>query len=180
MSGGRGRTDPERRQRIARAAIEVVAERGLEGLTHRAVAKQAGVPLGSTTYHFSDREEMLEAAMREAAAETERNLRAWADSVGPDDDLVDALVELVRRDSSERRGTVVSLELYLAALKRPSLRDAAVRWSANLRREVERFTDPLTAAALAAAADGILLASLASGEPVDLAAAAAVLRRVER
>ncbi|HEV7931632.1 MAG TPA: hypothetical protein VGP70_04840 [Actinomadura sp.] len=35
---GRGPTDPGRRARIADAAIAVVAERGVEGVTHRAVA----------------------------------------------------------------------------------------------------------------------------------------------
>ena len=159
----------------------MVAERGSEGLTHRAVATAAGVPLGSTTYHFADREEMLEAAMLEAAADTERTLRAWADAVKPEDDLVDALVDLLVSDSSERRETiVVAYELYLAALKRPALRPAALKWSVSLRVQLERFVDPLSAAALATAADGILIAGLASGTSVDPEAAAAILRRVER
>ena len=34
----RGPNDPERRARIAKAAIEVVAQKGIDGLTHRAVA----------------------------------------------------------------------------------------------------------------------------------------------
>lgn len=177
----RGPTDPERREKIARAAIGVVAASGLEGLTHRAVAAAAGVPLGSTTYHFADREEMLEAAMLGATAETERSFRAWAAAIEPGDDLVAALAELLRRDSAERRELViVGYELYLAALKRPALRPAAGRWSASLQIELEGFVDQLTAAALAAAAEGILLLSLASGEPVEAATATAVLRRVER
>jgi TetR/AcrR family transcriptional regulator, regulator of biofilm formation and stress response len=47
----RSANDPERQQRIAEAAIQVVADRGVEGLTHRAVAAGAEVPLGSTTYY---------------------------------------------------------------------------------------------------------------------------------
>ncbi|MBS1888732.1 MAG: TetR family transcriptional regulator [Actinobacteria bacterium] len=178
MANRRGPNDRGRRERIARAAIGVVAERGLEGLTHRAVAAAADVPLGSTTYHFADREEMLEAALLAAAADTERTLRAWADAIGPGEDLVEALVELLVADSSERRDmSVVAYQLYLAALKRPALRPAAVKWSVNLRMEIERFTDALTAAALAAAVDGILITGLASGSPVDREAATAILRR---
>lgn len=179
--GRRGPTDPERREKIARAAVGVVAERGIEGLTHRKVAEAAGVPLGSTTYHFADREEMLEAAMLAATAETELAFRAWAAAIEPGEDLVAPLAELLRRDSAERRDLViVGYELYLAALKRPALRPAAGRWSASLRTELEGFADPLTAAALAAAAEGILLLSLASGEPVEVAEATAILRRVAR
>src|SRR5437764_249747 len=62
----RGPNDPERRARIAKAAIEVVAQKGIDGLTHRAVAAAAGVPLGSTTYHFATLDDLLEVALHEA------------------------------------------------------------------------------------------------------------------
>ena len=181
MARRRGPTDRGRRDRIAKAAVAVVAERGLEGLTHRAVAKAAAVPLGSTTYHFSDREEMLEAAMSEAAAETRRKIEAWAAAIGEGEDLVEALADLLVRETSDgREMNVVAYELYLAALKRPALRPAAARWSANLRLAIERFADSLTAASLAAAAEGILVISLASGGPVDRQHATEILRRVAR
>src|SRR3954454_22150107 len=60
------RFDPHRRDRIARAAITVVAERGIAGLGHRAVAAEADVPLGSTTYHFATLDDLLVAALRQS------------------------------------------------------------------------------------------------------------------
>ncbi|MGW1284542.1 TetR/AcrR family transcriptional regulator, partial [Streptomyces sp. NPDC002586] len=51
------RHDPERRQRIIDAAIRVVGRDGIAGLSHRSVAAEADVPLGSTTYHFATLEE---------------------------------------------------------------------------------------------------------------------------
>ena len=62
----RGTADHERPRRIALAAIEVVADRGVEGLTHRRVAAVAGIPLGSTTYHFATLDDLLAAAIAEA------------------------------------------------------------------------------------------------------------------
>src|SRR5690349_24946758 len=59
------RYDPERRQRIIDAAIRVVGERGIAGLSHRAVAAAADVPLGSTTYHFATLDDLLVAALRQ-------------------------------------------------------------------------------------------------------------------
>ncbi|MET9414706.1 TetR family transcriptional regulator [Streptomyces klenkii] len=48
------RRDPQRRIAELSAATEkVIAARGIEGLTHRAIAEEAGVPLGATTYHFA-------------------------------------------------------------------------------------------------------------------------------
>lgn len=60
------RYDPERRQRIIDAAIRVVGEKGIAGLSHRSVAAEADVPLGSTTYHFRTLDELLVAALRQA------------------------------------------------------------------------------------------------------------------
>ncbi|GAA3108232.1 hypothetical protein GCM10020254_62710 [Streptomyces goshikiensis] len=64
-AGGR-RYDPERRQRIIDAAIRVVGAKGIAGLSHRSVAAEADVPLGSTTYHFKTLDELLVAALRQA------------------------------------------------------------------------------------------------------------------
>lgn len=60
------RHDPERRQRIIDAAIRVVGAKGLAGLSHRSVAAEADVPLGSTTYHFATLDELMIAALRQA------------------------------------------------------------------------------------------------------------------
>src|SRR4051794_41760887 len=60
------RYDPERRRRIIDAAIRVVGAKGLAGLSHRSVAAEADVPLGSTTYHFKTLDELMVAALRQA------------------------------------------------------------------------------------------------------------------
>jgi DNA-binding transcriptional regulator YbjK len=48
-----------RRRAILEAARRVVARGGTDSLTHRSVAAEAGVPLGSTTYYFESREALL-------------------------------------------------------------------------------------------------------------------------
>ena len=63
---GARRYDPERRQRIIDAAIRVVGDRGIAGLSHRTVAAEADVPLGSTTYHFKTLDDLMVAALRQA------------------------------------------------------------------------------------------------------------------
>jgi TetR/AcrR family transcriptional regulator, regulator of biofilm formation and stress response len=52
------RHDPDRKNRIVDAAIEVIAGQGVAGTTHRLIAAAADVPLGSLTYHFSSLEEL--------------------------------------------------------------------------------------------------------------------------
>jgi len=41
------------------AAIEVLADDGARGLTFRAVDKKAGVPLGTASNYFANRDDML-------------------------------------------------------------------------------------------------------------------------
>ncbi|QKV75968.1 TetR/AcrR family transcriptional regulator [Amycolatopsis sp. Hca4] len=45
---------------IADAAIEVIAAEGMRGLTHRAVDRAAGLPVGSTSYYARTRAALLE------------------------------------------------------------------------------------------------------------------------
>ena len=50
------------RAKILRAAQRVIAEHGVGGTTHRAIAAQAGVKLSLTSYYFGSLAELLEAA----------------------------------------------------------------------------------------------------------------------
>lgn len=63
MTGRRGTpNDPERRERILDAALEVIAEQGVHRTTHRRIAARAQVPLGSLTYYFDGLPEILRSA----------------------------------------------------------------------------------------------------------------------
>ena len=57
----------DRREALLDAAITVVAEQGMRGLTHRAVETQAGLPHGSTTYYFGTRHDLVVALMQHMA-----------------------------------------------------------------------------------------------------------------
>jgi DNA-binding transcriptional regulator YbjK len=52
---------------ITDAAISVVAEQGMRGLTHRAVDARAGLPLGTTSAYFRTRKALIEALVRRLA-----------------------------------------------------------------------------------------------------------------
>ncbi len=44
---------------ILQATLKVIAQQGLQGVTHRAVAREASVSLSLTTYYFKDLQELL-------------------------------------------------------------------------------------------------------------------------
>ncbi|MBO9533473.1 MAG: TetR family transcriptional regulator [Solirubrobacteraceae bacterium] len=53
-----------RREALLRAAVEIVAERGVGGATHRAIAERAEVPPSTTTYFFASIDELILEALR--------------------------------------------------------------------------------------------------------------------
>lgn len=162
----RGPNDPSRRERIARAALTVVAERGVEGLTHRAVAAAAGVPLGSTTYHFATLDDLLAVALQDAADTDVSQLREWEASLPPDVDFAAALVDLAMRYlGPDRDRTIVSYELYVAALHRPRLRAISTEWDAALLELFRARTDPATGRLLAVCFCGLLMQAVLAEPP---------------
>jgi DNA-binding transcriptional regulator YbjK len=178
---GRGPTDPARRERIANAAIAVVAERGVEGVTHRAVAAAAGVPLGSTTYHFATLDDLLVVALHTAAEHNVTRLREWARELSPDADLAAALADLVVAGLTEERAqTVVEYELYVAALHRPSLRRASMGWDDALVELFASRTDDVTGRLLAATFCGLVIQALLADPPPTRDEVDAIFRRVLR
>jgi TetR/AcrR family transcriptional regulator, regulator of biofilm formation and stress response len=66
-----------RREALLDAVLRVVAEVGVDAVTHRRVAEVAGLPLASTTYWFESKEQMLTAALERAADRDIERLRAF-------------------------------------------------------------------------------------------------------
>jgi AcrR family transcriptional regulator len=66
----------ERRTDLLDAAIAVLGERGMHGLTHRAVDAAAGLPAGSTSNYFRSRDALLNAVVERFAA---RERAGWED-----------------------------------------------------------------------------------------------------
>lgn len=48
-----------RRRLILEAALNIIAKEGVRAIRHRAVAKEANVPLAATTYYFKDIDELI-------------------------------------------------------------------------------------------------------------------------
>jgi DNA-binding transcriptional regulator YbjK len=177
--GRRGPTDPGRRDRIAAAALDIALERGVNAVSHRAVATAAGVPLGSTTYHFRDLDDLLAAAVDQAAAAWQRELDDWSSRVAAGIPLADAVCDLVLDSLRHGRARVIAeYELYLAAVHRPGLVPASRAWAAVCTTVFARHTDPRTAEALSVAMDGVILNSLATGRTPDRETVLDLLRRL--
>lgn len=159
------RHDPERGTRILDAALDVLAERGVAGTTHRHIAARADVPLGSVTYHFSSLADLqAQAFARYVELQSAEFERAF-DGVETTGQLVEVLTEFVHSGLARRRSACLGFELHLAALRDAGLRVLTQRWTLHSRSVLARFTDPDTAASLDALLEGMIMHALLATDP---------------
>lgn len=69
-----------RKEEILYAAVIAIAEHGLADTTHRSIAKEAGIPLGSTTYYFKKLSDIHKSAYELFQQFTEENTQQLFDS----------------------------------------------------------------------------------------------------
>lgn len=161
------RREPGRKDRIVRAAVEVLSQRGVSGTTHRLVAEAADVPLGSLTYYFTSLADLREQAFRLLAADLSARYAAAFEAVVSREDLVEAITDLIERQAgAETRDMVLAYELYLAALRDPALRTVTESWMQASRVVLERFVDPVTARGVDALIEGLVMHNALSTSPL--------------
>lgn len=173
----RGPNDPGRRARIMRAAITVIAEYGVEALTHRKVAEAANVPLGSTTYYFTSLDQLVEATMNEAVLHSVTRAREWEDNLPQDADLSAAVADFVATSVAEQRErTIAEHNLYAIALHRPRLRSVATAWDDAFAEPFVARTDTVTGHMLSTLVCGLQMQVVLREEEFDRDKLAALVR----
>ncbi|TDD73403.1 TetR/AcrR family transcriptional regulator [Actinomadura rubrisoli] len=118
------------RDEILKATLRLIGEQGIGAVTNRAVARSAGVSLGSLTYHFPSQSDLLREALNtfvdDEIARITTYVTALADSpmapVQAADQVEKAIVDFT--DGPEQ---IANLELHLHAARDPAIRDASTR-----------------------------------------------------
>lgn len=124
----------DRPQLLTEAAITLIAGSGLRALTHRAVDATAGVPIGTTSYHFRTRRELLRGVLvRIAAVNAERLARL----PGPPTDIAGA--PLTR---PERLAEAGELAERAAAFVDGQISEHRDRTLARMACEIDVASDP--------------------------------------
>ncbi|WEB44999.1 TetR family transcriptional regulator [Streptomyces yunnanensis] len=132
------RRNPERRAALLDAAIEVLAREGARGLTFRALDVQAGVPVGTASNYFANRDAMLTQAGERVYERLEPDEAVIAAGLaGPRDRarVTELMHDLVERVAAFPTGFLALLELRLEAIRRPELREVLTR---RIRSDVDQ------------------------------------------
>ncbi|WP_405857481.1 TetR family transcriptional regulator [Streptomyces sp. NBC_00090] len=118
--------NPERRTTLLDAAIEVLADEGARGLTFRAVDAGAGVPTGTSSNYFNDRDQLLSEVAERIFVRLTPEPGAIDAALLPEPSralVVELMRWVARRMTTERTCYLGLFELRLEAARRPELRN---------------------------------------------------------
>jgi DNA-binding transcriptional regulator YbjK len=163
-----------RRLLLLQTTLRLIADEGIDAVSHRSVAEAAGVPLGSTTYWFSSRQDMLRPALEHFARLEIQTLREHLGAVLgrrlSRKRLVDEFTDLLAPQLGQARWRTVAQYAFLnEAARQPELEPICREWTVAWQEAlVEVFTSlgtrepELEARMFLAMLDGLLLEQLAT------------------
>ncbi len=164
----------EGREALMAATIDVVAEKGLRGVTYRAIAGRAGVNHTLVTHHFGSIEGLLACTMEWAVGRSIRESRLER-ITDFDETFADSLIASITRDPALH---LFQFEMLLASRRSPDMRALVEQLYSSYMNTVEHAlkqqgldTANEAATAIFAALDGLMLQFLTINEPARIRAA---------
>ncbi|MBP0450498.1 TetR family transcriptional regulator C-terminal domain-containing protein [Kitasatospora sp. RG8] len=167
-----------RRTLLADAAIGVLADAGVRGLTHRAVDAAAGLPAGTTSAYLRTRQALLTALVRRLVELDQGELQALGEQVAVPRsaaELAEGIAVLTERrlTGEGRRRSLARYACAVESVRDPELREILVPRENAGRAVVRAFitaqgvADPEgRTTTLLACIDGLVFDRLVGGGPV--------------
>jgi TetR/AcrR family transcriptional regulator, regulator of biofilm formation and stress response len=169
-------TGERKREQILDASVRVFGTGGAAAVTHRAVAKVAQVPLGSTTYYFTDRDDLLLQTMAHARAAEAIRLASIVDAIDGTLTVDRAVVVLTEmffdKTVADPLYDLALFEMFMEATRNVTVREEAREWSRMIGVLVDRVLPPSDPALpretvvqiVACLVDGLMLEAVSNGE----------------
>jgi DNA-binding transcriptional regulator YbjK len=134
----------DRRTLLADAAIDVLAETGIRGLTHRAVDRAANLPPGTTSAYYRTRQALLTALVRRLVTLDQAELQTTGERTPVPrnaEELVAGIAALVeqRLTGDGRRRSLARYACAIESVHHPELREILVPHENAGRRVVRDF-----------------------------------------
>lgn len=142
------RKGAQRKGAIIEAALRLVSAGGLQSVSMRSVAAEADLPLGTVTYYFPDKGELLEAAfLRHTQAETARVVAAISRSgqAASGAQLAARLADFVVEGLTTHHAQLVSeYQFLVASTGEEGLQRASAAWLQTLQAHLEATVSALS------------------------------------
>jgi len=142
MTARTERKTTERERPLMEATLRIIGRAGLDGVTHRAVAAEAGMSVGAVTHHFATRDVLVDAALRFALTREVNRLRALALSLQSSaldvETWIESLVDWYARElQTQAEAHIACYEAFLAAARGARHRPIVVEWFETWRQSAE-------------------------------------------
>lgn len=149
------RYDPDRRDKIIQATLISIAENGVSETSLRGVANIAEVPLGSMTYHFKNREELLFDAFSFFAKNMLNDFENQLKHASDAEQAAQAIVNYICEERwFSKENLLISYELYAFSARTEYSKSIICNWLEGVRECLLAFFDRNTANALDALIEG--------------------------
>ncbi|MGD6747322.1 TetR/AcrR family transcriptional regulator [Streptomyces sp. BH106] len=134
----------DRRTLLADAALDVLADEGIRGLTHRAVDRRAALPTGTTSAYFRTRAALLTGLVTRLVQLDQAELQSTAEQLAPlhtADDVVTGMTLLARQrlTGEGRRRSLARYACAVESVRDPELREILVPRENAGREAVRTF-----------------------------------------
>jgi len=158
-----------RKSDIIDAALRLIGKEGLQGVSMRTVAAEASVPLGTATYYFSDKEDLIEAAfVRHSQRETARVVGTIARLGGnlTAAEIANRLADYIIQGLTEYRTQLITEHHFLnESARRTKLQRASAAWLQSLQAHLEATVTAM--ASTSPKTDARLILAVLAGLEVD-------------
>lgn len=143
---------------IIEATLRVIAKGGVDAVRYRDVAREANVPLGTVSYHFNARKDLIDAAFESFLDESRASLAAIRARLpaGTLDELAELLTALARAYLADRTRCLAEYELMVYAAREPELSESLATWDRTRRSELALVLERLGVARPNAAAQTMI------------------------
>ena len=108
------------REKFAEATMRLIARQGLEGVTMRAVAAEAGLSYGSLFHYFESKDELLMHAVRHSMAQQTRRVNEYTDQFSGLEALEHLLCDDAITNESSRGAWMVWMTFQYKVALQPS------------------------------------------------------------
>ena len=159
-----------RRREIAQAVWAVIAERGIEGVTLRSVAAEAGVSVGRIQHYYASREELVRDSCRELLKAATQRFEAVDDDTTPVEKLRRLVLGRIPTTPEFAIGTSIWLAYEAKSVDDPVVAELVQQGHAGGVQEATVLLDecgvadaPAVALRLMALAEGLAIRVLVGG-----------------
>lgn len=139
------------------ATLRVAAADGIAAVSYRRVVTEAGMSLGTASYHFDDFQDLLLESFTYFVQEVSARFGQHLHSVSGTDELVEAALHVYDAMTESEQDMVLMLTLYSEAARNPDFAKLVKEWSRDVKDDLTRHVSETTATKLELIWDGAML-----------------------